>query len=263
MQKIEKHPSGVDIHFDPKWHKYTCRAHPRKKFVSGTKFLGNFFAPFDKENISKRYAAKNGMTQKAVLDMWGRKGEVSREAGTLIHDYLEARLLGNEVSHKKACFYPDFDITASAMSKIAHADLALEELLDKYEFIQAEMIVASLTHDIAGMIDILCRNKSNGNITFADWKTNAKIDFNNPWQSGLGPLQHLDECSYNKYSLQMALYQRIACEEGYLTGDDADPEKIDRVIIHIREDGHKLIPCADMQDEISEMINCDKLEKAA
>ncbi len=254
MPKIEKHPSGKLIHFDPKWHKYTCSELPKKKFTSGTKFLENLFAPFDKEGISKRYAAKHGLTQKAVLDQWARKGEISREAGTLIHDYLENRLLGKEVSHKKACFYPDFEVTASAMSKIEHADAAIEEFLDKYEFIQAEMIVASLTHNIAGMIDILCRDRKTGNIVFADWKSNAKIDFNNPWQTGLSPIGHLDECSYNKYSLQMALYQRIACEEGYLTGLDADIEKIDRVIIHIRTDGHKLIPCPDMQTEINDML---------
>ena len=263
MTKVELHPSGKEIHFDPKWHKYTCPQLPLKKFVSGTKFLEGFFTPFDKEGISKKYAAKHDMEQAAVIKMWNRKGEVSREAGTLIHDYLENRLLGLEKSHKESCFFPDFDVTASAMSKIEYADQALEEFLDTYEFIQAEMIVASLTHNISGMIDILCRNKKTGLLTFADWKTNAKIDFTNPWQNGLHPIEHLDECSYNKYSLQMSLYQRIATEEGYLTGKDCISDNVDRVIIHIRDDGYKMIPCPDLSTEIDNMIEVKKAKKAA
>jgi len=252
--KKELHPSGDFITFNPRFHQYSSTNHPKKKFISGTKFLSSFFGEFDSDAISAKYAKKHNMSQTAVLKLWARKGEVSREAGSLIHDYLERRLLGETVTHDKACFYPDFDITESAMSKIKNADAALEEFLDKYEFIRAEMIVASLTHDISGMIDLLCRNKKTGRIVFADWKTNASIDFKNSWQSGLPPIDHLDDCSYNRYSLQMGIYQRIAVEETYLTGDDAIHENIERVIIHIKDDGHKFIPCPDLQKEVNDMI---------
>ncbi len=253
MTKIETHPkSGHTIVFDPKWHTYKCVQQPHINFISGTKFLSQFFTPFDRDNISAKYAKKNNLDQAKVLKLWDRKGELGRETGNLIHAYLEARLLDKDLSYEQACKHSDPEIQASAMNKIPHADAALTEVLANYDLIQAEMIVASLTHNIAGMIDILARNKKTGRVSFLDWKTNAKINFSNRWQSGLDPIKHIEDCSYNKYNLQLNLYQRIAVEEKYLIGDDIID--IERVIIHIKTDGYEMIPCHNLQKEIDDMI---------
>jgi hypothetical protein len=69
MSKIEKHPSGVLIVFEDKWHTYKCPQKPTIKFTSGTKFLKQFYPEFDKEGVSQRYAEKNNMSQLDVLTM--------------------------------------------------------------------------------------------------------------------------------------------------------------------------------------------------
>jgi len=254
MAKIEKHPGGNSIIFDPRWHKYTCVEQPRIKFVSGTKFLGEFFKPFDKENVSKKYATKHGMTQKEVLDLWDAKAVLGRETGNLIHNYLEKKALGKEISHEEATRHPDKNIQEAALRKIKNADSAFDSVSMDYDIIHPEMIVASLTHNIAGMIDILAKCKKTSKIFFLDWKSNQNIDLSNSWNSGIGPLSHLDDCSYIKYSIQLNLYQRIAMEEKYLVGPDALTENIGRRIIHIKDDGFEFIPCPDLQKEVNDMI---------
>jgi len=250
--KKESHPSGDTITFNDRWHQYKSVKFPKKKFVSGTKFLGKFFAPFARDEISMKYAKKHDMKQEDVLTMWDRKGEVGRECGNLIHNYLEARLLGKTISHKDAVFHPDKDISDAAAKKIKHADTALEEVLDTFDVLQAEKIVASLKWNVAGMIDLFLRHKKNNHLCFGDWKTNAKINLTNPWQQGLYPLKHLDDCAYSKYAIQLNLYQKIAVQEEYIIDDDL--ENIDRQIFHIRDDGYKIYLVQDLQKEIDAML---------
>lgn len=254
MPKRELHPSGDTIIFTERYHQYKSLLQPSQKFTSGTKFLGNFFGKFDSERISKIYGAKHNMDPKDVRAMWSRKGEIGREVGTIIHWYLEQQLLGEKTTHDQAAVrHPDPEIQAAARLKFEHADAALADFLERYEVLKIECIVASLEYWVAGMIDILCRNKANGNICFADWKTNAKIDYTNNWQSGTGVISHIDDCSFQKYRLQLGLYEYIAVDEGYLTGEDA--QNIERVLIHIRNDGHTFIPCPAIQKEIGLMLN--------
>ena len=247
--KEADHPSGDIITFDPKWHQYKSKNNPKKKFISGTKFLNKFFDEFDKEGISKRYAAKHNMQQDDVIKMWNRKGEIGREMGTLVHDYLEAKIKGDSPAHSDAAFFPDEEIQKVTAKRLIQADLALEKLMDEYEILSTEEIVASLTHDVAGTIDIRARRKADNVMCFLDWKTNAKIDLSNKWQSGKAPIKHLDDCSYNKYSLQLNLYQKISTEEGYI-----DEGEVDRRIIHILDDEFKFYPVRDMQRDIENML---------
>jgi len=252
--KREPHPSGTtEITFNDRWHIYKSTAHPKKKFTSGTKFLGRFFGKFDADKISKAYGKKHDMDPAAVRAMWSRKGEIGRETGTIVHKYLEDRLLGIKTTHLQAIMsHPDPEIQDAVRLKLIQADSMLEEFNEKYKFIRAEMIVASLKHDVAGTIDVLCRNKDTGNICFADFKTNKKIDYSNSWQSGLSVLKHMDDCSYNKYRIQLGLYQYIAVEEGYITPEES--VDIERVIIHIRDDGYSFIQCRGVTAEISQML---------
>lgn len=255
MPKVEKHPSGKSIVFDPKWHTYKCPQAPGIRFTSGTKFLKQFFPEFDKEGISSRYAQKHGLHQQEVLDMWSRKGEVSRESGTLVHNYLENLALGKENAgepHK----HHDKDIMTMAESKITSADEMFRIIQEDYEILKPEMIVASLSRCVAGQVDLVGRHKETGKIAFFDYKTNAEIKFENRFQKCLGPVCHFEDCNYIQYSLQLGLYLLIAEEEGYLDEMDWDGSKVNCFIVHITPEveGSGLYPCADVRSEILEMF---------
>jgi hypothetical protein len=255
--KTELHPSGCMIAFEEKWHKYSVVNKPGITFTSGTKFLKQFFQEFDKENISKRYAAKHNLSQKEVLDMWARKGTVSREAGTLTHAYLEGLALGKDMNIQECAYHVDEEIAELALSKIRTAEVMFEQLVKEYEILKAEMIVASLKENIAGQVDLLARHKASGRLAFLDYKTNAEIKFENIFQNGLGCLEHLQDTNYNHYCLQLGLYEYIAETEGYLDeyiAEHGDWPYVERQIIHIRSDGYSFIPCQDVSVEINNML---------
>lgn len=59
---------------------------------------------------------------------------------------------------------------------------------------------------------------SNGKLGFwiDDYKTNIKLDFVNPYQSMLYPLNHLDDCNWNHYQVQLSFYSWILIQYGYV-----------------------------------------------
>lgn len=256
MPKVEKHPSGAMIVFDPKWHSYKCPQKPGLRFVSGTKFLSKFYPTFDKEGISKRYAEKNGLSQMEVLSQWARKGEVSRESGTLVHNYLENLSNGVVLKHENAAKHEDEDIEQMALSKMVCADRLFNEICDTHEIVKPEMIVASLGRAVAGQVDLVAKRKDNGAFAFFDYKTNAEIKFENRWQRCLKPVDHFEHCNFIEYSLQLGLYEFIAREDGYLETLGWEGDEVDRYIVHITEDSDKgmIYPCADVSGEIGKMF---------
>lgn len=252
--KTVNHPSGDVIMFDNKWHTFTSLKNPRKRFTSWTKFSKNFFTPFDRDGISKRYAAKNNMKQEDVLAMWDRKGFIGRESGTLIHIFMEDALNGKD---PKPLYHTDQGVIDVAQSKLGSARKAADFILENYEIVGIEEIVASLEFWMGGIIDIRAKNKKTGAPAIIDTKATADIKMANRWQSGRGVLSHLDDCDYVKNGLQINLYQKICTTDGYIKPDEyeGDPGSgIERAILHIQEDDFSFIPVPDLQTEINAML---------
>jgi ATP-dependent exoDNAse (exonuclease V) beta subunit len=117
--------------------------------------------------------------------------------------------------------------------------------------IRSELCVGSSNLGICGMVDQLYYSEPLNGLVIFDWKTNKKIDYvskYNKWM--LDPISHLPECEFTTYSLQLSLYKHIIELETNL--------KIKGCYIvwfNEKNDGHKLIQCADLQKEISEMLN--------
>ena len=57
--------------------------------ISVTKFIEQFFEPFNIQEVSEKYALKHGLDQKDVIQEWKEKGNISSISGTIIHKYLE------------------------------------------------------------------------------------------------------------------------------------------------------------------------------
>ncbi len=244
-------PNGMTLQFEEKWHKYSVKEKPELKFISGTKFLSKFSVPFDRDGISARYAKKYDMKQKDVINMWEKKGEISREAGTLVHNYIEDVLLGKEprIPQTVDSLYSN-EIIESGMKKIKQADLVCEKILDEYEIVAVEEILASIEYGIAGMADLRAINKKSRAMTILDHKTNAKIDMNNRWSNMLPPIQNLEDCSFNKYSLQLNLYEKVL-----KLGDYVEPDEyFEHFLIHIKEDSFSFVECDKFEKEIGRML---------
>ena len=258
MIKTCPHPSGAVITFDEGPHLYGVegedvdgRGRKKSRFISGTTFIKNFFPEFDRERISLRYAEKHDRSQTEVLKEWDEKGKVGRENGTEVHNFMEQLFLGKKpkLMNGKGEEGPTDNPRVRAMQIIGIN--AFKEVKDRYKLVEAEQIFASLKHDICGMADLIGINKETGCSAIIDWKTNKKIDYSNQWQCGLGVLRHLDDCSFNKYAIQLNLYEYIAKTEGYMTDSFGEIEK---VLVHITDSSYLLIQVPDMQKEIRLMV---------
>ena len=89
-------------------------------------------------------------------------------------------------------------------------------------------------------------------IVLLDWKQNKEIKKSNPWENARSPISHLEACDWNKYQLQLNLYEYISWREGYWTEEITGCRK---ALIHLAEDHFYSMKVEDMQDEIYQMVD--------
>lgn len=226
--------SNLVIRFDEKYHTYW---YGNIKLDSVSKFISKFKPLFDREGLSRRVAEKNNTTQADILKQWDTKAKASTDYGKLMHSFIE-----NYLTKRK---YDMHDRLRLAMYTQEYRQYSLDQadhligllvdflayLLEEYEIIGLEQIVCSLPLKLAGTYDCLARSYSTGEYVLFDWKTNKAIDTSSKWNKMLDPLEHLDDCNFNHYSLQLSLYQ-------YMFQDRFNIAR--RSIIHINE--NKIMP---------------------
>ena len=247
------HPNGDTIIFNERYHRYSSLLNPRIRFVSGTGFLKRFKPPFERDAIAARCAAKSasGETADEIIKGWELKGFIARTVGTLVHQFCEDSLApGMEQPLIGAITHPNKEVQKAARIKAGVAIQVIERIKDEYEVVALEEIIASCDLGIAGMVDLRCVNKQSGAVALLDYKTSKSIDFQNQWRTMLPPLERFDDANFYHYALQLGLYEYIGLLEKYYTADQG----VERLIIHIREDGFDFIPCPSMRNEISAML---------
>lgn len=198
-----------------------------KELIGSTTFIHKYF-PFDKDGISKSVAFKQKKTQAQVLAEWG----ASADFGTRIHNAIE-----DYINNKK--------VTSEDLTEIA----TTIKFLDTYGLknVGTEIPIFS-SLGVASQIDWLFEDKD-GNLGIIDWKTSKEIyKKNNFGEKALFPLNHLDNCNYLSYSLQISLYKFIL-ENEYGVG----PIKHIH-IIHIRDKKTKVIKAKYLHKELVDLF---------
>jgi len=239
LKKYAHDPKGNKITFESSWHAYWVNG---EKYVSATTLLKDFFPKFDREGISERYAAKHGLTQQEVLAKWDAKGKAARDFGNLVHDYVDRKFRGLKIptalDEKQTKYFKSIEDCISILE-------------DKYEILETEKIIFSTTHKISGTVDLVMRCKSKGDIVIADWKTCEEISMYNQWQKGLQHLDHLTDCNYVHYALQLNLYKRMLQVENYYP----KAHDIRMGILHVNAIETKPYKINDMPEEIDGIVN--------
>ena len=192
--KRNSHRRDYYISFDEASHKYTVGG---VNLQSVTNIVENSFPKFDAQLHAKTTAAKMGMTEKEVIAMWERKGIESRELGTTMHQKIESYYQGKDSREDDA-----FRLFKMFTDKVR---------LEPY---RTEWAVYDTEYNIAGTIDFV--DYQDGKYTIYDWKRSDKIIANGMpvkvskyQEKGLYPLEHLENCAYYHYALQLSLYKFI------------------------------------------------------
>jgi hypothetical protein len=104
---------------------------------------------------------------------------------------------------------------------------------------------------LCGSIDMVFRRKSDGKFVIYDWKRSKEIKSDNPFKTGLAPLNHLPDTNYWHYTMQLNIYKWIL--ETYYGLEVAD---LYLVILHPEQASYQRMRLNIMTDEVDAMIEC-------
>lgn len=178
--------------------------------ISVSRFTDRFKEKQDWDSIAKKCAAKatkagTPTTKQEMLQKWANKRDRSSEIGTLFHSIREEELI-NQASpsfYDTPCALKTCEIENGYKSSIPINHL-------ENNTVYPELMIYDVEHMICGQSDkvIITDNK----INVWDYKTDAEITFkaySSEWvkpRKLLAPLNHLEDCNGNIYSIKMSLY---------------------------------------------------------
>lgn len=201
------------VKLNPETHQYFDEN--SKEYRSVSKLVRTVIPPFEKEKISrimasnmaKQSGASVDYEQKKLLAQWQAKGDSSIIHGNRLHDALEEYVLTGRIEN------PDLAKLKQSMSPF---------LKRGYKYFP-EQVIYSRNHFVAGMADLVVMRQRSNNSLFDifDYKTNEakgiqfdSISYKNDIVKHynkflLPPVDHLEDCNYNHYSLQISIYARM------------------------------------------------------
>ncbi len=180
-----------------------------REFTSVSKVLNSITPQENWDAIAGKVAGRGKfamMSKAQVLELWDVNKNQSLQFGTHIHEALERYCKTFEIL--------DADKDLEPMVK------SIQSQYVEYYRAMDEVCLYSEKYGVAGTTDKRLQLKKNINvIDFGDYKTSfnkGKISYRNKDNKYLlYPVQHLQDCSYSRYCLQLSMY---AVMEEELTG---------------------------------------------
>ncbi len=249
---VNAHPRDARISFEEASHTYTIDG-TREGWTSCTTFIHTFFGDFDADAViakmmgSKKWSESKyfGMTAEAIKAQWTAAAEEASTAGTRMHLDIEHWYNADPVGNLEADGWapqagPEWDYF-----------LAFEEKWRKprgFEPFRTEWLVFKEDIKLAGSIDMVYR-KPDGKFAIYDWKRAKEMKMENAWQSGKPPLEHLPDCNYWHYSIQLNIYRTIL-EELY----GAEVDELALVVLHPNNRSFQVRKVQRMETEVEAMF---------
>jgi hypothetical protein len=185
------------ILFDEEKHLYFNKN--KEQFTSVSNLIGQYKNPFDPTgSIAVKCAEKEGVTVEEIKKKWNDTKNQGLERGKSFHADIEHYInTGKILDTPNVHYIKQF------------ADFKLKGKL------YSENIVYSDKYKISGTVDLIeVFDKTKINIY--DFKTNKKIDTKGFFGKTMKyPLYHLQDCSYEHYTLQLSAYAYMLEDLGY------------------------------------------------
>lgn len=231
----------TDIVFHEDEHKYTYNGYECR---SVTTLLKDYKHIFDDVLIAGKYAKKHGMELIDVLKNWDQIREKSGTIGTEVHRYAEMKFL-------QKAYIPHWYEYDPPMQLLTYVDNFYQDTKNKLIPVKLEFVIGSFDKRLCGMIDKLFWNVKAKELQIWDYKTSKKIETSSPFKNKMrNGLQHLDDCEYNTYSLQLGIYKKIIETECQI--------KLGNSYIcwlNAENDNYKVIKTAGMEQEVDLIWN--------
>jgi ATP-dependent exoDNAse (exonuclease V) beta subunit len=200
------------IIFKEDGHTYESIEEDNIEWISVTSLVGKFKPKFDKEGQAKK-SAKNknskwyGMTVEQILQAWDNETERAVTLGNFYHNQRESDMLDFKTIERNGTEVP----IIKPLINDEGIKLAPEQKLS--DGVYPEHLVYLKSVGLCGQADVV--EIVDGYININDYKTNKEIKekgYTN-WEGITSkmfkPVNHLDDCNLNHYSLQLSIYAYI------------------------------------------------------
>jgi ATP-dependent exoDNAse (exonuclease V) beta subunit len=200
------------IIFKEDGHSYESIEEDNIQWLSVTSLVSKFKPKFDKEGQAKK-SAKNknskwyGMTVEQIIEAWDNETNRAINLGNFYHNQRESDMLDFKTIERNGTEIP-------IIKPLVNNDgikLAPEQKLS--DGLYPEHLVYLKSVGICGQADVV--EIVDGFININDYKTNKEIKekgYTN-WEGITSkmykPINHLDDCNLNHYSLQLSIYAYI------------------------------------------------------
>lgn len=245
---LHSHERDARIQFISEGHVYKIDS-GEDQYTSVTTFIKSFFTPFDADGILKQMARSGSLASKygtktadEVKVEWKRSGQEAAEIGTLLHENIEFFYNNQETPRNPfpEKIQPEFEFFLKF-----HREHVVPNQMKPY---RTEWYVFIEKFKIAGSIDMVFE-LPNGNLCIYDWKRSKKIEYVSR-KKALAPIQHLDDCNFYHYSLQLNMYKYIL-EHCY----GKIIERLCLVFLHPLHSEYLIVEVPNLQSEIQTMLD--------
>lgn len=198
----------MSLIFKAQNHEYVSLNNEEIDWISVTSFISHLKPKFDPQAQSTK-SAKNkkskwyGMTPEDIREAWKAEAKRATDLGTWYHNQRESDLCELETIQRQGVTVPVFKPLEEDGVKYAPEQKLVEG-------VYPEHLVYLKSAGLCGQSDYV--EVVNGYVNIMDYKTNKEIKsegFTN-WEGITSmmnaPVNHLDDCNLNHYTLQLSLY---------------------------------------------------------
>lgn len=236
-------------------HKYTSiDPNDTTQWLSVTRFVEQFKPHFDSGGMAQKSSRNKkskwyGMKEEEILMVWAAEAKRSTDLGTWYHSKREEELLQKPHHIMDNHFLPI--ITPIVKDEIKYSpDQQLSE------GIYPEHLVYHQEAGLCGQSDLVyvIGNK----VHLGDYKTNKKIeqygfrDFHGRTAKMKAPLDHLDDCNFTHYSLQLSIYMYMILQHNpllecgtmwieHVMFEEAGRDQFDYPLIRLDDKGNPIV----------------------
>jgi len=181
-------------------------------WVSVTTLISHLKKPFDAKKVAERVSKNKkskwfGVEPKEIENIWKNEAERATTLGTFYHNQREDDLCSLASMEREGVTIPVIPPSGETNGLRYAPSQKLEP------GVYPEHMVFLRSAGICGQSDLV--EVVNGKVNIIDYKTNKEIkteSFVN-WEGAsdklLAPVDHLDDCNFNHYALQLSIYMYI------------------------------------------------------
>jgi hypothetical protein len=202
----------MSIVFNAADHSYKSVEADDIKWISVTSLVSNFKKPFDAKAVAARVTKSKrskwyGIAPEKILEIWDSEANRATTLGTYYHNQREADLCSFDSIERDGVTVP----VITPVEEIDGLKQAPSQRLDPGVY--PEHMVFLKSAGICGQSDLV--EVVNGCVNITDYKTNKEIktesfkDWEGISEKLMSPVNNLDDCNFNHYSLQLSIYMYI------------------------------------------------------